>query len=91
MTNTAENLIALCQSYLDNQLEVSVYIDRFEGIYLDRQDELTEAEFNIIDAIFMDNDNFEPHPLIREDFTDYIDEAELRRRTQMNIDKLTAA
>ncbi|MBP2629879.1 MAG: Bacterial self-protective colicin-like immunity [Firmicutes bacterium] len=91
MTKEVVSLVDICRRFLQNQISVDEYVNLFEDTFHEADaDNFTEAEFSVLDEIFMDNDMFEPNALIRKGSASYIDEAELRRRVQVNISKLTA-
>ena len=91
MTKYVRNLINICQRFLDGEINGEEYVQLFDdAYYLAPDDSFSGAELDIISDIFDDNEMFEPNDLIREEDELYIDEAELRRRTLININKLTA-
>ena len=91
MTKELMNLINICKEFLQKQIIADKYVELFEDAFCNASDDkFSDIELDILSAIFDDNDMFEPNNLIRAESDKYINEAELRRRVQIKIDKLTA-
>lgn len=91
MTKDVRNLINICRRFLDGEINGEEFVQLFDDAFYEVPDEnFLSVELDIMSNIFDDNEMFEPNDLIREEDELYIDEAELRRRTQINIDKLNA-
>lgn len=89
MTKDMRNLINICQRFIDGEINGEEFVQLFDDAFYELTDEkFLSAELDILSNIFDDNEMFEPNDRIREEDELYIDEAELRRRTKINIDKL---
>lgn len=90
MSNVIDAYKSLLASFLAGSLSAnefcSVYIDRFKG-----EDELSEKVFELLDELFGDVDAFTTDSNLlapRPDF--YLDEAQLRKKVQVALDRLAA-
>ncbi|MCX7780546.1 MAG: colicin immunity domain-containing protein [Negativicutes bacterium] len=89
MTPQARRLIEICQAYLAGQLAADAYLDAFEQAFWDVQEDLEPEEFELLDAISLDNELYEPEDSVRAEESDLIDAAELRRRIQQHLENIS--
>ena len=87
-------VLATYKSLLASFLAGSISVKEFESIYVDRfknEDNLDEQVFELLDELFGDVDSFTTDRNLlahRPDF--YLDEAQLRKKVQVALDRLTA-
>jgi len=78
LTYVAQYLISLCIRYLSSEIEISLFINRYQIYFEDYQERLTESEFGILDKIYMACEFYESEPAIRECDRYLLDESQVR-------------
>ncbi len=58
------------------------YEKDFSKLYYDESLEESDSDFELIDNLFYLIDSYEPNKKLREEFSDYIDEKQLRERVK---------
>lgn len=88
-----DKIIKEIKDYLSYQSSVSSFIEKFESLFYDSQDELLkeidENYFNLLDEIYMSVNYFEPNELIRKESKNYLSEEQIRSMLNEKIGKLT--
>ena len=88
------NVVGAYKSLLESFLVQSISAIEFQSIYVDRfknEGHLDEQVFELLDELFGDVDSFTTDRYLlahRPDF--YLDEAQLRKKVQVALDRLAA-
>ena len=83
--NALARLLAITNSYLAQEMDVNDYIDEFEVVLFDNEDEIFNKNSNIhslLDNIRDAGGYFEPEEALRLDDPSYIDENQFREIVQ---------
>jgi len=78
--------IILVHELLNNQINVDNYRGQIFKLFQAETGKMTEEEYNILHQLFYDADDSEDDPRVFPEF--YIDEAELRKRAEVVLNKL---
>ena len=89
LTKDAKYLISLCTSFLESKISAKYFCNNFENYFVDDNNDFTEEEAIIFDEILQDIAYFVPDKEERQAEPTYIDETELRKRTQVNLEKVS--
>jgi len=85
--NALSRLLTITNSYLSQEMDVNDYIDEFEGVLFDNEDEIfnwNSAIHSLLDNIRNAGGYFEPEEALRLDDPSYIDENQFRDIVQQS-------
>lgn len=90
MNSSVQNLIGICQRFLDGKLAADAYVTEFDQTFHETEEALPEPAYSIFDEIAVVNDLFEPNDAIRKEEKILLDEDRLRDEVKRRVLQLTA-